>query len=157
MESRRLLAALWLIACMAVSGQTINQPGQVGTGSIAPMSVVPADNLSHSSSSIALTEEQEHDRTANRVWIASLFATAAGTSMDAATSWGRREGNGLLAQSDGTFGAKGVGIKAGVAAATIIPQILLRKHKELRTGLIIGNFVEAGLFMGTAIHNLNVK
>ena len=77
--------------------------------------------------------------------------------MDAATSWGRHEGNGLLAQSDGSFGPRGVGIKVGVAAASLVPQIVFRKHKELRIPFTVGNFAEAGIFAGTAIHNLNVK
>lgn len=81
----------------------------------------------------------------------------AGTTMDAASSWGKQEGNGLLAQGNGSFGLRGTGIKAGVAVATLVPQIMFRKHPELRKAFIIGNFAEAGVFTGTAIHNLRIK
>jgi hypothetical protein len=161
MKLHLILAAVWLAASMAVSGQTLTQPGipaatQVisESGSFVPTAITPSQ--SYSSSSIA-TEESQHDRTMKHVWIASVAAMFAGTSMDAATSWGRHEGNGLLAQSNGTFGAKGVGIKVGVAAVSFVPELILRKHKELRTPFIIGNFAEAGIFTGTAMHNLTVK
>ena len=69
---------------------------------------------------------------------------AAGTGADAATSWHKSESNGLLASSDGTFGAKGLGIKAGLAGGLLLPQILFRKHKDLRTAFTVGNFAQAG-------------
>jgi len=147
---------------MALSAQTLTQPALAATTQpalpdIRPFVATPvAPSASYPLASIA-TAESHHDRTMNHVWIASIAAMFAGTSMDAATSWGRHEGNGLLAQNNGSFGSKGVGIKAGVAVATFVPQIILRKHKELRTPFIIGNFAEAGVFTGTAMHNLTVK
>ena len=81
---------------------------------------------------------------------------AAGTGADAATSWHKRESNGLLASSDGTFGAKGLAIKAGLAAGLLVPQILFRKHTDLRTAFTVGNFAQAGIFTGVAIHNAGI-
>lgn len=72
---------------------------------------------------IATTAEDRRERTMNRIWVASLFAMAAASAMDAATSWGKPEGNSLLASTDGTFGAKGMSIKVGVAAGTVLPQV----------------------------------
>jgi hypothetical protein len=97
-----------------------------------------------------------HDRLMNRIWIASMLAMAAASGFDAETSWGKLEANSLLASRDGTFGAKGVSIKAGAAAAIIIPQILFRKHKDLRVKFAIGNFAGAAVFSGVAIHNLGI-
>lgn len=93
----------------------------------------------------------------NRVWIGSIALMLAGNAADAATSWHKQEGNGLLASSNGTFGGKAIGIKVGVTAAILMPQLLLRHHTELRKEFIIGNLIDAGLFGGTAIHNAGIK
>ena len=70
---------------------------------------------------------------------------------------GKYEGNPLLASSDGKFGERGIAIKAGIAAAVLVPQVLLvRKHKDLRSKFAIANFVEAGVFSGVAVHNLGI-
>lgn len=103
------------------------------------------------------TIEDRHEKTMNRIWVASLFAMAAASGMDAASSWGKWEGNPLLASRDGTFGAKGMSIKAGIAAGVIVPEILLRKHKNLKPKFAIGNFAEAALFGGVAIHNIGIE
>ena len=44
-----------------------------------------------------------------------------------------------------------------MAAAVILPQILLTKHKELRTRFAVANIVEAGIFTGISMHNLSVN
>jgi hypothetical protein len=132
--------------------QTVIQPGQLAA---VPNAVSPY-SISVPKTSIAAVEDK-HDRIMNRLWIASMFAAVAGTSFDAATSWGRREGNSLLASSDGNFGARGLGIKVGVAAAVIVPQICLRKRKDLKGIFAIGNFGEAAIFTGAGVHNLHVR
>ncbi len=141
-----------------LSAQTPIQPGQVA---LAPRVALPSDDVSvNPYTAVPKTtiarEENPHDKFMNRLWIASMVAAVGGTSLDAATSWGKLEGNSLLASSNGTFGAKGLGIKAGLAAAVIIPQICLRKHRELKGVFVFGNFAEAGIFAGTAVHNLQV-
>jgi hypothetical protein len=85
-----------------------------------------------------------------------MVAAAAATSFDAATSWGKLESNSLLASRSGTFGAKGVGIKVGLQAGLLIPQIWLRKHRELRTAFVVGNFAETGVYSAAAVHNLGI-
>jgi hypothetical protein len=106
---------------------------------------------------IAEVRNEKHDRHMNALWAASIAAMAAGTSADAVSSWDKREGNSLLASSNGMFGARGVGIKAGIAAGVLLPQIILRKHKELRTAFVLGNLTEAGVFTGAAIHNFRLS
>jgi hypothetical protein len=81
----------------------------------------------------------------------------AGTGMDAATSMGGYERNSLLASSNGKFGVRGISIKAGTAGGVIITEVLMRKHKDLRTMFDIGNFAGAALFTGTAVHNLGIR
>jgi len=100
--------------------------------------------------------EDRHEQRLKYLWIASMFAMAAGTSADAATSWHKKESNRLLASSDGTFGPKGLGIKAGLAGGLLLPQILFRRHNDLRTAFTIGNFAQAGFFTGVAVHNMGI-
>jgi len=146
-------------AAMLVSGQTPIQPGQLATAAKLQIGE-PGDVTANASNamprvSIAATENP-HDAFMNRLWMASIFADIAGTSLDAATSWGKREGNSLLASSDGTFGAKGVSIKAAFAAAILVPQLCLRKHDELKRVFAVGNFAEAAFFAGIAVHNSRI-
>ena len=135
------------------------QPGQLSTG-IAP---IPATGTGTAFAapiapvtSIA-DVQQRHEQTMNRLWVTSMAAAVAGTSFDAATSWGKTETNPLLKSSSGTFGAKGVGVKAALTGAMIVPQLCLRKHKDLREAFTIGNFADAGVFSGIAVHNLAIR
>lgn len=156
----RCAAALLVCSgALLVSAQTLIQPGQLATA--AKLQIPPGDVTANALGvmprvSIATTENP-HDVFMNRLWVGSIFADVAGTSLDAATSWGKREGNSLLASSDGTFGMKGASIKAAFAAVVIVPQICLRKHSELKTVFALGNFAEAAVFAGTAVHNLRIR
>ncbi|HEX4810912.1 MAG TPA: hypothetical protein VH325_18385 [Bryobacteraceae bacterium] len=151
-------AVLFLYSANAVLGQSVPKPGQIAA---VPEVVVPPAAFSSNSSSAVLPSidiarvETAHDRKVNRIWIASMLAMVGATSLDAGTSWGKREANGFLASSDGTFGAKGLGIKAGMAAGVILPEILLR-HKDLKSKFAVGNFAEAAIFTGVSVHNLRI-
>jgi hypothetical protein len=133
-----------------------------GAGCLAAQTVDSSANSLFASSSLVAPRisianvEDKHEQRLKYLWIASIFAMAAGTGADAATSWHKRESNGLLASSDGNFGAKGLGIKAGLAGGLLLPQILFRKHTDLRTAFTIGNFAQAGIFTGMAVHNLSI-
>ncbi len=92
-----------------------------------------------------------------RLWLASIAAVVAATAFDAATSWGKQEANPLLASPNGTFGPRGLAIKAGMAGALLVPQFWLHKHKPLQTGFTVANFADAAVFTGVSIHNLGVS
>lgn len=139
--------------------QAPRMPGELALASnlsTPPAAIVTAASPVIATDNEAIRAEERHDRHVNRIWIASMIAMAAASGFDAGTSWGKFESNGLLASPDGTFGARGLSIKAGVAAAIIVPQILLHKHKDLRAKLAAGNFAGAGVFTGVAIHNLGI-
>ena len=85
-----------------------------------------------------------------------MFALAGASALDAATSFGKQEGNSLLASPNGTFGAKGLGLKAGIAASVLVPEILLRRHRNLRGPLTAVNFGDAAFFSVIAAHNLRI-
>ena len=146
-----------LVGCaLALSAQPPLQPGQVNTSPEITAPKPAAASPIVQKTTIANVDDP-HDKFMERLWIASMVTDLGATSFDAATSWGKREGNSLLASSNGTFGGKGLAIKAGFAAAVLIPQICLRKHKELRGIFAMGNFGQAGIFTGTAIHNLQIR
>lgn len=155
----------FLLAFVAVSiafGQTAVQPGQLAVNASLtkemslrpPIPAIAPAVLPNRAVTNASTEA--HDRFVRRFWIASVFAMAAGTATDAVTSWGYRESNGVLASSNGSFGARGAGIKLGMVSALVVPQVLLHRHKDLRMKFAIGNLAEAGIFAGTSVHNLHV-
>ena len=147
MKSLALLAALFLIGCSGLPAQTISPAG----------ANLPIESSAFVAPRISIANvEDRHERRLKYLWIASIFAMAAGTGADAATSWHKRESNGLLASSDGTFGTKGLAIKAGLAGGLLVPQILFRKHTDLRSAFTIGNFAQAGIFAGVAIHNAGI-
>jgi hypothetical protein len=138
----------------ASTAQSLAKPGQIVPASNAILQ--PAAGFSSIAATRVDIQEQRHDRIVNRVWVGSMLAMVAATAMDAGTSVGKYEGNSLLASSNGTFGAKGISIKAGVAAGTIITEVLLRKHKDLRTKFAIGNFGETAFFAAVAVHNMGI-
>lgn len=154
-----IAGAIFLVWGTPASAQAL-KPGQIAIASDL-LASQPAMASANGSSVIAgevevNRAEERHDRLVNRIWIASMLAMVAASSLDAGTSWGKEEANGLLASPDGTFGARGVSIKAGAAAAIIVPQILFRRHKELRARFAVGNFAGAAVFTGVAIHNLGI-
>ena len=109
------------------------------------------------SNGIALVRERKQTPTVKKVWIASLCALAASTAFDASSSMGKRELNPALRSPDGTFGARGIGIKAGLTAGIIIPQLFFRRQPGMYKNLAIANFVSAGVLTGIAAHNLSVS
>jgi hypothetical protein len=154
-----LLVAAWTGVCFGADVPltgTVSQPGQLASASATDLGLKPGVMVFNTPGTQFLSPEMRHERTVNRIWVVTLVAVAASTSMDAATSWGKREGNGFLASSDGTFGARGLGIKAGMLAGVIVPQLIFRHHKELKAKFVVGNLIEAGIFTGVSIHNLGV-
>ena len=151
-----LLTVFTGISSAADPSPSSAQPGQLASVSVPSVSISPSVSAISMPKSTFLSPEMRHERNVNRVWIASMLAVAASTSMDAATSFGKHEGNSTLASADGTFGARGVAIKAGMLAAVIVPELAFCHHKNLKSKFAIGNFIEAGTFTGVSIHNLGV-
>jgi hypothetical protein len=148
-----------LVAAGLLLGGAASLPAQTDgpSGPNAPLSNALVASSSAAAPRISIANvEDRHEQRLKYLWIASIFAMAAGTGADAATSWHKRESNGLLASSDGNFGAKGLSIKAGLAGGLLLPQILFRRHTDLRTAFTVGNFAQAGVFTGIAIHNAGI-
>jgi len=155
------MAAFFLSGSAALQAQNVVSPGELAGPSNVAITRSSFDPGVGASSIVAKSQianvEDRHQKRTRVIWVASIVAMTAGTAADAASSWHKHESNGLLASSDGTFGAKGAGIKAGLAGGMLLPQIIFRKHHDWRSAFAIGNFAEAGIFTGTAVHNFQVK
>jgi hypothetical protein len=113
------------------------------------------------STSVTLAEDgQGSGKWAKRFWRASIAAVAAGSAVDAQSSLGKHEVNGMLANSHGYFSAQGIGLKLAIVGAAVgTQQYLLHRHPNVsayKTGAII-NFTVAGALGGVAVHNYGTK
>ena len=81
---------------------------------------------------------------------------AAASVADAATSMGKGELNPALRSPDQRFGARGIEIKSGIVAGTLLTGWLAtRKHS--RAPAVVANFATAAVYGATALHNTKVK
>jgi hypothetical protein len=96
--------------------------------------------------------------TLSAAWKRSLLPLVASQSIDAASSYGFREQNPLLADPDGSFGIKAAGVKFGVTGALIaVEYVLLKKFPKTGKFFAIVNWSGAGVTTGLAIHNYAVR
>ena len=90
-------------------------------------------------------------------WAISLAPLFASESLDAASSYGMRELNPVLASPDGGFGGKATGVKFGVIGAlTGVEYILIRKYPRSAKFFSIVNWTTAGATTGLAAHNFRL-
>lgn len=148
-------AAFASAAGSAPAQPTSNQKFGVGAPP-APAALMPAEYSPLRPGVEVVQLSGTHPDTVQRLWIASICAVLAASAFDAATSWGKQESNPLLTSRDGSFGARGLAIKVGIAGAVIVPQWLLRNHKQLRKGFILENFADTAVFTAAGVHNLGV-
>jgi hypothetical protein len=98
-----------------------------------------------------------HDSRWRRQWAISLAPLFASQALDAASSYGMRELNPLLAGSNGGFGMKATTIKFGVIGALAGAEYLIvRKHPASAKFFTIVNWVTAGGTTGVAVHNFGL-
>jgi hypothetical protein len=87
-------------------------------------------------------------------WAISLAPLVASEALDAASSYGLRELNPVLAQPDGRFGMKAAGIKFGVIGGLVgVEYLLVRKYPRSAKFFTVINWTTAGATTGLAIHN----
>lgn len=92
---------------------------------------------------------------ARRLWRASQVAVVAASAGDAASSWGRRELNPMLAGGSGRFGARGLGIKLGIlGGAQVAQELLVRRATRAAAPAAAVNFGVTGLLGCATVHNL---
>jgi len=108
----------------------------------------------------ALLPARNHPGAPKRLlWKVSLGALVAAQIMDTNSSWGYRELNPILRSPSGAFGAKAVGIKGGMTAATGLAQWrALRNRPWASTALYtVMNFAGAALTAGIAGRNYAIR
>jgi hypothetical protein len=98
-----------------------------------------------------------HDARWHRQWAISLAPLFASEALDAASSYGMRELNPLLAGSNGGFGTKASVIKFGVVGVLAGAEyFVVRKRPASAKFFTIVNWVTAGATTGLAVHNFGL-
>lgn len=131
----------------------------------AAAAIVPTGHLTidQLSSSDFVTPERGGERSPDsnakwrRQWGISLAPLFASQALDAASSYGMRELNPLLASPDGGFGVKATGLKFGVIGALAVTEyFLVRKYPRSARVFTIVNWTTAGATSALAIHNYSL-
>jgi hypothetical protein len=87
-------------------------------------------------------------------WAISLAPLFASQALDAASSYGMRELNPLLASPNGSFGTRATVIKFGVIGTLACAEyFLVRKYPRSAKIFTIVNWTTAGATTGLAVHN----
>lgn len=102
-----------------------------------------------------LALEPARDKTA---WKRSLIAVAASQALDAASSYGMRELNPLLASPEERFGARAISIKLGATATIVVVEsLIVKKYPGAARLLSRLNWSSAALTAGFAAHNFAIR
>lgn len=105
-----------------------------------------------------LKEESRIQQKAQKRWMWSAIALTAASFADVRSSWGKQEANGLLRSSNGTFGAKGLGLKMGMVGGILFgQQMLVNKNPALAKAMTWTNYGMAGVKMGVAARNTQIE
>ena len=87
----------------------------------------------------------------------SLATLAAGTALDAASSWGHYELNPFLRGGDGRFGARGLAVKGGITVGLVgLQYVMVRKYPRSWRFFSVVNFSMGAAYGGIAARNWGV-
>ncbi|WP_031500079.1 hypothetical protein [Bryobacter aggregatus] len=105
-----------------------------------------------------LQEEARIQQKAQKRWIWSAVALTAASFADVQSSWGKMESNPMLRSSNGTFGAKGMGIKLGIVGGILASQtILVNRAPAFAKPLTYANFGLTAVKVGIAVRNSSIE
>jgi len=91
-------------------------------------------------------------------WRRSLLPLVASQALDAGSSWGMRELNPVLANSNGRFGAQATAVKFGAVGAFIgIEYLLVKKYPRTAHVFAKLNWAGAVVTTGFAAHNFAIR
>jgi hypothetical protein len=163
-----ILALALTLSTGSLYAQAPRQPGQIAPSAAAtdpassqPIVMSPSGELPASPLATPIRSQRiasvSDDHRSVTIWKISIASMLSATAFDAASSWGKSEQNPLLASSNGTFGAKGVAIKASLAGVSLVPQLIFRNNKGLRKVFTIINFGDTAMFTAIGTHNLGIK
>lgn len=118
------------------------------------MSIATAADLPVSHQSI---EDTAH-AAAMRSWKISLAPLIGSQALDAASSYGMRELNPLLASSNGGFEMKATSIKLGITGAMVgVEYLIVRKYPRSVRVISKLNWTSGIVTTGFAVHNFAIK
>jgi hypothetical protein len=87
-------------------------------------------------------------------WAISIAPLLASQALDAASSYGMRELNPVLAGPDGTFGVKATAVKFGIVGGLIgVECVVVKQFPKSAKFFTVLNWTTAGVTTGLAIHN----
>jgi hypothetical protein len=109
-----------------------------------------------------LTEQRL--KRSRRIWLMSIPVLIAGNALDARSSWGRPETNGLLQGAAGRFDGRGAAIKFGITGALLAGQFIMvrasRRDPQTRDTVYKGwtssNLIFGSAAAGIAWHNYRI-
>jgi hypothetical protein len=91
-------------------------------------------------------------------WKLSLAPLLASQGLDAASSYGKRELNPLLAGPQGQFGVSSVMVKVGVTSGLIgVEYLIVKAHPASARFFTKVNWAAAGITTGIAAHNFTIR
>lgn len=98
------------------------------------------------------------ERSALKSWKVSLAPLVASQALDAASSYGLRELNPLLASSNGGFERKAASIKLGVTGAIVgVEYLIVRKYPRSARVISKLNWTSGIVTTGFAVHNFAIR
>lgn len=104
-----------------------------------------------------LKEEAAIHAKHKKLWMWSTVAVVAASFADSHSSWGKLESNGLLKSGNGTFGARGFGLKMGMVGGMLLGQKLILDAKPgLAPAMTWLNFGTAGVKSAVAARNYGI-
>jgi hypothetical protein len=122
------------------------------------MSVVAGADLPASHQSIDQISEETARAAAMRSWKISLVPLVGSQALDAASSYGMRELNPLLASSNGGFEMKATSIKLGVTGALVgVEYLVVRRYPRSARVISKLNWTSGIVTTGFAVHNYIIK
>ena len=108
--------------------------------------------------SIESAARRAAEQTSMHKWKMSVAPVFASQALDVTSSYGMRELNPMLASSDGSFGAKGAGIKLGSTAALMgLEYLIVRKHPRAARIFTKINWSVSIVTTGFAAHNFAIR
>lgn len=118
-------------------------------------SLMPAASVAVPAAYLSV-EQASHQ--ALKAWTRSLAPLVASQALDAASSYGYRELNPMLADRNGAFGVKSTVVKFAVVGALIGAEYLVvRRSPRAGRLLAILNWSGAAVTTGLAVHNYAVR
>lgn len=100
-----------------------------------------------------------------RIWLLTIPVLIAGNALDAHSSWGRPENNGLLQGAGGRFDGRGAAIKFGITGALLAGQFVMvraSRHDPQTQATVLKGWTSSNLIFGSAAagiawHNYRIR